>query len=71
MKKTNMAIARGTYTVLGVDKKQILGNNYDKGMTFTGPGMRAIIEEAANKANVSFDKVKVGEIPVLVWTVLI
>ena len=35
-------------------------------MTSTGPGMRAIIEEAANKANVSFDKVKVGEIPVLV-----
>ena len=67
-----MAIARGTYTVfIGDDKKQYLRNYYDKGMTSTGPGMRAIIEEAANKADVSVDKIKVGEIPVLVQTVLI
>ena len=56
-----MAIARGVYTVLSDDKKQILRNYYDKGMTSTGPGMRAIIEEAASKANVSFDKVKVSK----------
>lgn len=48
-----------SYEVLSNEQKHILANYYDKGMTSTGSSMRAIIAEVANKADTSFDKVKV------------
>ncbi|XP_028397528.1 general transcription factor II-I repeat domain-containing protein 1-like [Dendronephthya gigantea] len=53
-----MATERGCYAVLTDEKKRILCEYYDKGMTTTSPCMHAFIDQAAQEANLSVDKVK-------------
>ena len=59
---SKMANGRGTYTVLNDEQKQTLANYYDEGMKSSGPNMHGVIEEAASRAGVSFDKVKVSKL---------
>lgn len=62
-----MAAPSPCYKVLNDEQKQILGKYFDKGMTSTGPNMQAVIAEAASKADISSDKVKVIDFNILLF----
>ena len=49
-----------SYDILNDEQKKILKDYYDRGMISTAASMRDVIQEAANQANITFERVKVN-----------
>ncbi|XP_046841088.1 uncharacterized protein LOC124435185 [Xenia sp. Carnegie-2017] len=47
-----------SYDILNDEQKKILKDYYDRGMISTAASMRDVIQEAANQANITFERVK-------------
>ena len=53
-----------TYEKITDEQRKILSSYYDNGMTTTGSNMQNIIEEAATKAKLDIERVKVRSITI-------